>query len=92
MTTVKRTTLAIVLCTMLTATSALELDTELESHLERHRVGRNFGTDWKQWDALPDCDKEHVGLQWNKPYNCVECMLRRKETKDLEAFYQWWPC
>eukprot|EP00353_Schmidingerella_taraikaensis_P014135 CAMPEP_0185580288 /NCGR_PEP_ID=MMETSP0434-20130131/16028_1 /TAXON_ID=626734 ORGANISM="Favella taraikaensis, Strain Fe Narragansett Bay" /NCGR_SAMPLE_ID=MMETSP0434 /ASSEMBLY_ACC=CAM_ASM_000379 /LENGTH=71 /DNA_ID=CAMNT_0028198509 /DNA_START=36 /DNA_END=251 /DNA_ORIENTATION=+ len=41
----------------------------------------------KQWDILPWCDKKHEGLEWNKPYNCVKCVLRRPESKDLEAFY-----
>ena len=61
---------------------------ELSVETSRHRVD----DDWKQWDVLPMCDKDSVGLQWNKPYNCVECMERRKETKDLDAFYQWMPC
>ena len=41
----------------------------------------------KQWDILPDCDEKNEGLEWNKPYNCVKCVLRRPKSKDLDAYY-----
>ena len=34
-----------------------------------------------------DCDEKNEGLEWNKPYNCVKCVLRRPKSKDLDAYY-----